>query len=280
MKIQVTINGREIPLERRIVLTGEGMYMAGRLLYFVLKTLHQMPRLYGVVESDPISGWKRNFETKFASIMSSHLEPGKIRLEGEFRLNLGKFHVSGKVSRGQMKVNVELVQKPENVSQGLRGMVEVDSFYFSDLERPRPFFVPGSKDGFLAGFHRFLVLQTESASGIPKTLGMVSEFINSIVLPQGYTTSVRGRTLSTDEKEGLFLDGEPLYNVDPELLSLLSLRLSLDMAPEGSVLIVEDPEAHLSPETVEEVRRWFDRFRGSVVFVSRFNTFGGEEIRL
>ncbi|MCH1772249.1 MULTISPECIES: hypothetical protein [Metallosphaera] len=279
MKTKVTINGREIPLDRRILITGNGMYMVGRLLYFVLKTLNQMPRLYGVAESDPISGWRRNFENKFASIMTSHLDPGKIRLEGDFELNLGKFSVSGKLSRGQMKVTVNLAQRPENVSPGIRGMVEVDSFYFSDLERPKPFFVPGSKDGILAGFHRFLVLQTESASGVPKTLGMVSEFINSIVLPQGYSTSLRGKVLSTDEKEGLFLDGEPLYNVDPELLSLLSLRLSLDMAPEGSLLIVEDPEAHLSSEAIEEVKGWFSRFKGGVVFVSRSNLLGVEEIR-
>ncbi|WP_252896693.1 hypothetical protein [Metallosphaera hakonensis] len=238
-----------------------------------------MPRLYGVTESDPIAGWKRNFETKFASILTSNLEPGKIRLEGTFKLDLEKFSISGKVNGGTIDVRVELNQIPDNVYPGLRGMVQVDSFYFSGLNRPRPFLVPGSKDGILAGFHRFLVLQTESASGVPKTLGIVSEYINSIVLPQGYSTELRGRRLTTDEKEGLFLDGEALYNVEPEMLSLLSLRLSLDMAQEGSVLIVEDPEAHLSQDSLKEVKIWLDRFKGPLILVTEDSSFGNRVIR-
>ncbi|QKR00440.1 hypothetical protein GWK48_08700 [Metallosphaera tengchongensis] len=279
MTLTVVINGAEIPIGTdKIIIKGKKRYLTSRLLYFTLKTFSQMPRLYGVADSDPVKAWKRNFEQKYASILSSHLDPGKIRLKGEFTLLAKRFAISGKIDGNGLKVTVDLLEKPSNVSTGLRGMVEVDSFYFTGIERPKPSLIPGSKDGFLGGFHRFLVLQTESASGIPKTLGIISEYINSIVLPQGFSTNVLGRVVTIDEKEGLFLDGEPLYNVDPEMLSLIGLKLSLDMAPENGVVVLEDPEAHLSDENKDVVKEWIDKYKGTMVIVTCDNIFSNGKV--
>ncbi|WP_237697968.1 hypothetical protein [Metallosphaera cuprina] len=270
MSTRLSINGKDVPLNGIVRLKGKGKFKAARLMYFLLKTLNQMPRLYGITSHDPIETWRRNFESKFGSILTSQVEPGRIKLEGQFSLDMEKFIIRGKATEGGVSVSVELLKKPENVPQGIRGMVEVDSFYFADLKRPKPLFVPGSKDGILAGFHRFLVLQAENASGVPKTLGIVSEFINSIVLPHGYSTTLRGKRLTTDEKEGLFLDGEPLYNVDPKLLSLLSMSLALEMSSEDSILIIEDPEAHLDKEDLRELTELFARFKGTLILATDY----------
>jgi len=51
------------------------------------------------------------------------------------------------------------------------------------------------------------------------------------------------------------------------------VRLAVGFAPEGSVLIVEDPEAHLSAESRGEVMRALSSFKGTLILVTEDEGF-------
>jgi len=53
----------------------------------------------------------------------------------------------------------------------------------------------------VASFYKFLPIRFEGAPGIPKTLGIISDFINSMVLPQGYSEEVLAHKIYIKDDE-------------------------------------------------------------------------------
>ncbi|MCI2415311.1 MAG: hypothetical protein MPF33_08760 [Candidatus Aramenus sp.] len=254
MEITVYYKGNQIEIKDKIVtlMGGTARYEIGRAVYYVLKALYSIPRLYGSPpKGDVIDSWKNSFEREMSRLITSEIEVEKIVFpEATIRVEFKKLAVNVALNQRQFSVNVELKERL-NAENSLAGLIKVDSFYFDSIEKVRPFVVLGNRSGLIAAFNRFLILRNEGAPGIPKTLGVISEFVNSIVLMEGSVYDFYGRKITTSP-EGLVLDGSLLYNADPETLSLFPLKFLL----EGSkgFFVIEDPEANLSKENKEKVK--------------------------
>ncbi|BDC18377.1 hypothetical protein [Acidianus sp. HS-5] len=228
---------------------GDSAYEIGRALYFIQKAIYSIPRLYGKVNNfrDPLDSWKKIFESTLAAIISSMLTEGRIKLYVNFEIESEIMNIKGKIEGNKVSLSSNLLKIPDGLSNDLKGLILLDSFYFNSLEKMKPYILPSTRDGFLASFYKFIVLQTEGVSGIPKSMGLAAEFINSILINPGYKDEILGHQITVND-EGLFVDEQPAYNSFSEVLSLFSLKYFLLNSKSDNVVIIEDVEAHLSSE--------------------------------
>ncbi|EZQ07006.1 MULTISPECIES: hypothetical protein [Acidianus] len=249
MKAFLSSNGKDITIKDRvtIVTIDENSYEISRGLYYLLKGIKSIPRLYGVVpKGDVVDEWKRLFEKNIIDNIKSNLSLGRVKLDLGFSLDFGPVEIEGNINKKEdVKVEVSLHNIPE-VEKGLRGLVELDSFYFSNMERKTPFFLPAARSGFLSSFYKFVMMQDEGAPGIPRTLGLISEFVNSVVLPQNFSEIVDGHKIWINPSEGLFVDDMPAFNARADILNLFSLKYFLSNSSEEQFIIIEDLFAHLT----------------------------------
>jgi hypothetical protein len=248
---------------------GESKYYAGRLTYYLLKTINNIPRLYGYIKGDPINGWRETFERTFLNLITSDLDVAKNWFKAFYEVELTPLSIKGEVNEGGVAAKVELKEVPQLKEQGIRGTFEVDSFYFSKIEKVKPSIIPAGRVGYLSAFSKFLVIQYEKAPGIPKAFGIAAEFINSMILPQGFSDEINGHKIYVNQEENaVYMDKTPLQNAPPNVLSILALRTFLRRATENELIIVEDPEIHLDESEINEVKELLEKTRARVVLVT------------
>ncbi|QIW23487.1 hypothetical protein EWF20_04500 [Sulfolobus sp. S-194] len=275
MIVKINVNQSEKVLDitntKKIIISekGENKYYTVRLLYYLMKSIYNIPRLYGYLKGDPIESWRQNFEKYFLQLLKSDLEISSTYFKGDFEIDQPSINISGKIDNLNISVKIILKEKPTNISLGIQGNFQVDSFYFSKIERIKPYIIPSSRAGLLYAFSKFLVYQYEGAPGIPKAFGIAAEFINSMLLPQGFTDEINNHKIWVNQENNyVYFDDSILYNATSDLLSLLSLKLFLTRGTEKELLIIEDPEAHLDEEEKELVKKWINETKSKVIIVS------------
>ncbi len=268
--MKVKIDNIEIDTELSpIIIKGERKYSLVRLYYYLIKTFYLLPRLYGIKVDDPLLGWKNEFERQFKQILSNELSLAKLYYNSNFEIETRKFTVLGQINAESVSVEVKLKEIPQLDDRGIRGLMKVDSFYFSDLEKKRPYIIPAIRSGLIASFYRFLPFQFEGAPGIPKTLGLISEFINSMLLPQGYKEEILGHKIYVKEND-LYCDEDIIYNADPEILSIFPIVFYLKNSSENNIVIIEEPEAHLTDKGINYVRNLLNSSKAKIVIASDY----------
>ncbi|MEM0304529.1 MAG: hypothetical protein QW685_05700 [Saccharolobus sp.] len=176
--------------------------------------------------------------------------------------------IIGSVNGSKVSLKVELKDKPiledNNVT---RNLVKVDSFYFSSLVKKKPYILPAIRAGLIASFYKFLPVQFEGSPGIPKTLGIISEFINSMILPQGYRDKILEYEIYIRDNE-IYCNEDIIYNANPEVLSLFSLSFYLKNSNENSIVVIEDPEVHLSDRGLTFLKELISSSKAKIVIAS------------
>jgi len=274
MIAKIVVNEKEKVLdlsEKKIVLDDQGdeKYYVGRMLYYLLKSVYSIPRLYGYLKGDnPLESWKQTFELTFLQLLKSDLEISSTYFKGKFELDLGAIQLNGILNGNQMSVNVVFKEKPDQVASGIQGNFQVDSFYYSKIERIKPYIIPSSRAGLLCAFSKFLVYQYERAPGIPKGFGIAAEFINSMLLSQGFSDEIEGHKIWVNENNNIYVDDTILYNTTSNILSLLALKVFLTRGTEKELIIIEEPEAHLNEEEKNLVRKWIDETKSKTLIIT------------
>ena len=274
MIAKIIINGKEEILnlsEKKVVLDDQGdeKYYVGRMLYYLLKSVYSIPRLYGYLKGDnPLESWKQTFEMTFLQSLRSDLEISSTFFKGKFELDLGAIQLNGILNGTQMSANVIFKEKPGQIASGIQGNFQVDSFYYSRLEKIKPYIIPSSRAGLLYAFSKFLVYQYERAPGIPKAFGVAAEFINSMLLPQGFSDEIEGHKIWIDENNNIYVDDIVLYNATSNILSLLALKVFLTRGTEKELIIIEEPEAHLNEEEKNLVKKWIDETKSKTLIIT------------
>ncbi|AWR93511.1 hypothetical protein [Acidianus brierleyi] len=248
MEINIYYGKEHVSIKDQIVtLTGSSdRYQIDRAVYYILKTLYSMPRLYGIsIKDNILEAWKKEFEIKFLDILKSDMELERIKFNNmRFEINTDKISIEGNLDTQNIFVKVKLLDIPD-VENSLSGLVKLDSYYFNSIPKLKPYIILGNRSGLIAAFHKFLILHNEGTPGIPKTLGIVSEFINSIVIPEGVNYDIFGNEL-TSASDGIMINNVSGYNASPDTLSLFPLKFLLETS--NGYFIIEDPEANLSNE--------------------------------
>jgi hypothetical protein len=253
---------------------GSNAYEAGRVFYFIQKAIYSMPRLYGKVNDfkDSLNSWKKAFDETLSSMISLMLTEGRIKFYANFEIESEILNIKGKIDGSKVSLSSSLLKIPEGITNDLKGVILLDSFYFNHMERKRPFILPSARDGFLASFYKFVVFQSEGISGIPKSIGIAAEFINSISINPGYKDEILGHQIIVND-EGLFIDDQPAYNSFSEMLSLFALKYFLLNTTSNDVLIIEDIEAHLSDKGKALLNEYLKTAKCNIVFVSNYSKF-------
>ncbi|MUN29428.1 hypothetical protein [Sulfuracidifex metallicus] len=235
-----------------------------RILFYLNKVTFSMPRLYGRLNpSDPVDSWFSIFQQTYSRLLSQELEMSKFNFDFSFQISTGKFVVEGKVNGSDVAVKTSPIERPEILSSGVSSSVAVDAFYSQSLEKLKPYFIPSCRVGLFSAFNRFTVLQFERSSGIPKTLGLIADFINSIVLPPGYSDLVLGRRIHVGEQEVL-CDDMPVYNCEPEVINQAILNFFIKNTEESSIAFLEDPCLY-----DVDVNSISSEFKGKLVLITR-----------
>jgi len=73
---------------------GESKYYAGRLTYYLLKTINNIPRLYGYIKGDPINGWRETFERTFLNLITLDLDVAKNWFKGAIQGSFANCNIS------------------------------------------------------------------------------------------------------------------------------------------------------------------------------------------
>nr|WP_009991643.1 hypothetical protein [Saccharolobus solfataricus]AAK42670.1 Hypothetical protein SSO2541 [Saccharolobus solfataricus P2]AKA72766.1 hypothetical protein SULB_0341 [Saccharolobus solfataricus]AKA75465.1 hypothetical protein SULC_0339 [Saccharolobus solfataricus]AKA78158.1 hypothetical protein SULA_0339 [Saccharolobus solfataricus]AZF67277.1 hypothetical protein SULG_01735 [Saccharolobus solfataricus] len=251
------------------IINGKDRIVIGRIYYYLTKTIFLIPRLYGIIAKDPLVDWKNEFERQFTHILTNELTLAKLlTLELYFRITSLKMSITGSIQNGKVEAKVELKTLPEIKQQEdkIRSLVRIDSFYFSDINKKRPHIIPAIRAGLIASFYKFLPIKFEGAPGIPKTLGIISDFINSMVLPQGYSEEVLGHKIYIKDDE-VYCDDNILYNADPTVLSLFPIVYFIKNSSENDIIVIEEHEVHLE-EFKEILKEILNKSRAKLVLVS------------
>ncbi len=232
-----------------------------RISYYLFKVIYSMPRLYGKLDpKDPLNSWFKSAEITFTRLLTQEMENSRLDYDFSFNISTGKVSLTGKVMGSDVAVKVTAEKQLE--SNDAMNPVMVDSFYMGSFPKIRPYLVPSCRVGLFSAFNRFTVLQFESPSGIPKTLGVLAEFINSVVLPPGYRDLVLNREIKVSGTE-LTCDDMPVYNCEPEVINKFILNFFSKNSEINSVCFLEDPELY-----GENRDKLISSFKGNVVFSS------------
>jgi hypothetical protein len=279
MLIRVKVGNEltEVDTSKNTVLyaEGESKYYIDRTTYYLIKGIYGIPRLYGFIKGDPVEGWRQNFERYFIQNLKNELEVAKTWFTASFEIEMRSLLVKGSIQPSSIAAKVELKEKPEIKSSGIQANFDVDSFYFSSLEKLKPKIIPSSRAGLIYAFYKFLVFQYEGAPGIPKAFGIAADFINGMILPQGFSDVINGHKIWVNNEEStVYVDTLPLHNAPSNILSLLALRYYITTATEGDFLIIEDPEAHLSEKEVSEVVSWIKSCKAKMFISTNDSRFG------
>ena len=275
MIAKITVNDKEKILnltEKKIVLDdqGEEKYYIARMLYYLLKSSYNIPRLYGYIKGeDPLESWRQTYERTFLQLLKSDLEISSTYFKGKFEIDFGAIQLSGTLNNMQLSANVIFKEKPTQIPPGIQGNFQVDSFYYSRTERIKPYIIPSSRSGLLYAFSKFLVYQYEGAPGIPKAFGIAAEFINSMLLPQGFSDEIEGHKIwINSESNSVYVDDSILYNATSNILSLLALKTFLTRGTEKELIIIEEPEVHLNEEEKNLVKKWIYETKSKTVIIT------------
>jgi len=251
------------------IINGRDRIIIGRVYYYLTKTIFLIPRLYGITAKEPLVNWKNEFERQFTHILTNELSLAKLlTLELYFKITSPKMSIIGTIQNGKVEAKVELKVLPELELQEdkIRSLVKIDSFYFSDINKKRPYIIPAIRAGLVASFYKFLPIRFEGAPGIPKTLGIISDFINSMVLPQGYSEEVLAHKIYIKDDE-VYCDDNILYNADSSVLSLFPIVYFIKNSSNNDIIVIEQPEVHLE-EFKETLKELLKMSKAKLVLVS------------
>ncbi|MEM0068788.1 MAG: hypothetical protein QXP62_05895, partial [Saccharolobus sp.] len=227
-----------------------------------------LPRLYGIKATNPLEDWRNELEKQLVRILENELSLSHLHISGDFQIENKRLAIIGSVNGSKVSLKVELKDKPiledNNVT---RNLVKVDSFYFSSLVKKKPYILPAIRAGLIASFYKFLPVQFEGSPGIPKTLGIISEFINSMILPQGYRDKILEYEIYIRDNE-IYCNEDIIYNANPEVLSLFSLSFYLKNSNENSIVVIEDPEVHLSDRGLTFLKELISSSKAKIVIAS------------
>lgn len=275
MIVKIVVEGKErvFDLSQKKIVVDSGReekYYMARVLYYLLKSSYNIPRLYGYIKgNDPIESWRQTYERTFLQLLKSDLEISSTFFKASYEMEMGAIKLVGSLNNLELSANVILKEKPDQVGSGIQGNFQVDSFYYSKIERIKPYIVPSSRAGLLYAFAKFLVYQYEGAPGIPKAFGIASEFINSMLLPQSFSDYLNGHKFWVNiESNYVYVDDSILYNATSNLLSLFALKVFLTRGTEKELIIVEEPEAHLNEEEKNLVKKWISETKSKVILVT------------
>ena len=273
MIAKITVNDKEKILnlsKKKVVLDeqGEEKYYVGRILYYLLKSTYNVPRLYGYLKGEePLESWKQTYENIFLQILRSDLEISSTYFKGKYELDLGAIQLFGTLNGKQISVNTIFKEKPIQISSGIQGNFQVDSFYYSKIEKIKPYIIPSSRSGLLCAFSKYLIYQYERGVGIPKTFGIAAEFVNSMLLSQSFSDEIEGHKIWING-DNIYVDDNVLYNATSNILSLLVLKIFLIRGTEKELIIIEEPEAHLNEEEKNLVKKWINETRSKTVIIT------------
>ena len=273
MIVKISVNDKETTLNlsiKKLVLDdqGEEKYYVGRMLYYLLKSIYNMPRLYGYLKGEePLESWKETFEKYFLQLLKSDLESSSTYFKGKFELDLGAIQISGTLNGSEISANVIFKEKPTQISSGIQGNFQVDSFYYSKIEKIKPYIIPSARSGLLFAFSKYIIYQYEKGIGIPKTYGIAAEFLNSMILPQSFSDEIEGHKIWING-DSIYVDENILYNATSNILSLMALKIFLKRATEKELIIIEEPEAHLNEKEKNLVKKWINETKGKIVIIT------------
>ncbi len=272
MEISIYYGKERISIKDQIVtLTGSSeRYRIDRAIYYILKALYSMPRLYGIsIKDNILESWKNEFKSKFIEILKSATELEKLGFDLRFEIKTDKLSIDGNLNLQNIDMEIKFLDIP-NFGNSLADLVKLDSYYFSSIPKLRPYIILGNRSGLIAAFHKFLVLHNEGTPGIPKTLGIISEFINSIVIPEGTSYDIFGNKL-TSVNDGIIINDISGYNAYPDILSLFPLKFLLETS--SGYIIIEDPESNLSTEYKTKVINLIENNKSRIIISTNDKDF-------
>ncbi len=267
VRLEVDYQGKNYSVdteEKVTILQGNlSRRMVARTFYYLFKTINAVPRLYGRLDPrDPLESWKVKMEEVFSKFLSQELDNAKFDFNFSFKVLTDALTLQGKVAGSDVSVKVQPEKQPEVKLGDASGPVMVDSFFMNNIKKLKPYFIPSCRVGLFSAFNRFTILQFESPTGIPRTLGLIADFINSMVLEPGYLEKVMDRQIKVEGNEFL-CDEMPIYNCEPEVLNKFILNFFAKRSELNSVSFIEDPDIY-----DEDVDKTISGFKGNVV-VSR-----------
>ncbi|ACP39466.1 hypothetical protein [Saccharolobus islandicus] len=264
--VKINNNSKEIE-----IINVKDRIIIGRIYYYLTKTIFLLPRLYGIIAKDPLSDWKNELERQLMQILTNELSLARlITVNVNFRIVTSKLSIIGNLQEGRIGAEVELNILPELGQDNIvRSLVKIDTFYFSDINKKRPYIIPAIRAGLVASLYRFLPIKFEQSLGIPKTLGIISDFINSMVLPQAYSEQVLGHKIYIKDDE-VYCDNDIIYNASPEVLSLFPIVFFTKSTSNNDIIVIEDPEVHLD-DFKNVLRELITKSKAKIVLVSREN---------
>ncbi|MEM3972628.1 MAG: hypothetical protein QXN58_03990 [Saccharolobus sp.] len=272
MEVKVVIGNNQVKIDddnkTPSIIRGQNKYSIVRLYYYLTKGIYLLPRLYGIKATNPLEDWRNELEKQLVRILENELSLSHLHISGDFQIESKSLAIIGSVNGSKVSLKVELKDKPiledNNVT---RNLVKVDSFYFSSLVKKKPYILPAIRAGLIASFYKFLPVQFEGSPGIPKTLGIISEFINSMILPQGYRDKILEYEIYIRDNE-IYCNEDIIYNANPEVLSLFSLSFYLKNSNENSIVVIEDPEVHLSDRGLTFLKELISSSKAKIVIAS------------
>ncbi|BBG28287.1 hypothetical protein [Sulfuracidifex tepidarius] len=264
MKIEVNYQGKTYTLDTEekvtVIQTGISRRAIARTFYYLFKATYSLPRLYGRLDpKDPLGSWKTKMQEVFSKLLSEELENSRFDFNFSFKISTDTLTLLGKVAGSDVNIKVEVEKQPELKVGDVSGPVVVDSFFMSSIKKMKPYFIPSCRVGLFSAFNRFTILQFESPTGIPRTLGLIADFINSMVLEPGYTETVMERQIKVEGNE-LLCEEMPVYNCEPEVLNRFILNFFVKRSELNSISFIEDPEMY-----AEDADKIILSFKGNVV---------------
>ena len=270
MQVKIIVKGREYvfdPTERvKVVEYSPEAITAVRGLFYVMRAIKGVPRIYGLPKEDPIESWKKEFTERLLRMLSGEMETTKVYPQIDFEVLTESLRVYGGVKGTGISVKAEVLKAPQVTSQGAYAMLQVDSELQKGLVKMTPFILPAERVGFFYAFSRFIFTGGEERpSGIPKSLGIAAEFINGLIIVGDLRVEAKGMQCKGSPVEEVQCDGLPVNSLTPDVIDTIIFKIASSLIKEGNLLIVELPELY---KTSRETKELLSQIRANLVLVT------------
>lgn len=270
MKLKIRVKGREFefdPTERvKVVEYSPEAVTAVRGLFYVMKAIKGVPRIYGLPKEDPVESWRKEFTERLLRLLSGEAETTKVYPQVDFEVLTENLRLYGGIKGTGVAVRAEVLKVPQVTGQGAYAMLQVDSELQKGIVKASPFILPAERVGFFYAFNKFMFAGGEERpSGIPKALGIAAEFINGLVMVGDLRVEVKGMQCKGSAVEEVQCNGLPVNSLTPDVIDIIIFKIASGLTKEGDLLIVELPELYKTPRETKEL---LSQVRANLVLVT------------
>ena len=270
MKVKIVVRGREFefdPTERvKVIEYSPEAIVAVRGLFYVMKAIKGVPRIYDLPKEDPVESWKKEFTERLLRLLSGEAETTKVYPQVDFEVLTENLRLYGGIKGTGVSVKAEVLKPPQVTGQGAYAMLQVDSELQKGIVKASPFILPAERVGFFYAFNKFMFAGGEERpSGIPKALGIAAEFINGLIVVGDLRVEVKGMQCKGSAVEEVRCNGLPVNSLTPDVIDTIIFKIASGLTKEGDLLIVELPELYKSRD---EARDLLKEIKANLVLVT------------